>query len=810
MANLPMPEPMCCEGCRAVAELIAGAGLSDYYTYRQQPGNKPEVSVDRWQSYAADDIASAFVDRQNEVSSVVLLIGGLRCAACNWLIERHLRAMPGVLSVQVNAVTQRARIRWQSDEVNLTDILRGVAQLGYQPQPLNRQRTSDVIEAQEQLEQRAMLKRLGVAALGMMQVMMYVLPLYVRDQTHMDNDVAQLLSIISLLITTPVLLYSGWPFLRSAARAVRQRHINMDVPVALALLLAYAASVFNLATGRSETYFDSITMFIFLLTLGRYVEMRVRHRTGSATDALARMQPDVAHRLTDPAEHELKQEQWCDVPVSRLQVDDVLLVRAGEIIPADGVMLQGQSTINEALLTGESMPVNKQSGEALLAGSINVATPLRMRVTAAGERTLLSGLARLMEQAQFDKPHIARQADRVASGFLYAMLWLCLMTGMVWYFVNPARAFDAVLAVLVVTCPCALSLAAPTVIAAAISALAQRGVLVARADAIERLARVNAVWFDKTGTLTKGHMSVCSAVADDSISLQYALGIAAALEAGAQHPIADALRQFAAGQNAVAANANELEVVPGHGVQGRIGDAVYRLGRPDFAGQLRDVTTQTADDVIMLGDAKRKLAVFQLQDAVRTDAPACIHGLQQQGMQVALYSGDAQAQVDLVARQLGITDVHARQTPNSKLAALKASDQCIAMVGDGVNDAPVLAAAQVSIAMGQGAALAQASADMLLMSARLRSLPDALQVARLAQRIMRQNLGWAVAYNLCAVPLAACGFITPWLAALGMSVSSVLVTLNAARVTRANIGASSDAVTCEIPVMKPAPTSQFA
>jgi P-type Cu2+ transporter len=349
------------------------------------------------------------------------------------------------------------------------------------------------------------------------------------------------------------------------------------------------------------------------------------------------------------------------------------------------------------------------------------------------------------------------------------------------------------------------------VIAAAMSALAQRGLLVARADAIERLAQVQAVWFDKTGTLTTGRMSVRNVIVSkcidsNGVSEQHALGIAVALEAGAQHPIADALRQFAVAHNVDAASASELQVVPGCGVQGRVDDALYRLGRRDFVAQLRGVATSPADDAIVLGDVTRELVVLQLQDAVRVDAPACIHDLQQQGLQVALYSGDAQTQVDVVARQLGIADAHARQTPANKLTALKASRQRIAMVGDGVNDAPVLAAAHVSIAMGQGAALAQASADLLLMSSRLGSLPAALHVARLAQRIMKQNLWWAVAYNLCAVPLAATGLIAPWQAAVGMSVSSVLVTLNAARLMRANPVAASTA--CEMPLMKP--TSQFA
>lgn len=772
-----------------MAELIAGAGLADYYRYRQQPGNKPDIHAsDRWQSYAQPAIAAAFVTERGDENTATLLIGGLRCAACVWLIERHLRELPGVLSIHVNAATERAQVRWRKDALTLADILRRIADLGYQPQPLDRQHASDAAQQQTQREQRMMLKRLGVAALGMMQVMMYVLPLYVRDRVHMGDDVAQSLAFIGLLITTPVLLYSGWPFLHSAARAIRHRHINMDVPVALALLLAFVASVINLWRHQGQTYFDSVTMFIFLLTLGRYVEMRVRHRTGSITDALSRMQPDIAHRLCsviDPySTDDRQQEEWLDVAAAQLQIGDELLVRSGETIPADGIALNDHSTVNESLLTGESLPIAKHTGDAVMAGTINVSSPMRMRVTALGNGTLLSGLVRMMEQAQFDKPRLALQADRVARVFLHVVLWLCVLVGAAWYAVNPARAFDAVLAVLVVTCPCALSLAMPTVIAACISAMGRCGVLVTRADAIECLAQIDAVWFDKTGTLTKGQMQLKDMSVASGMTRERALSIAAALEAGAQHPIAEVLRHHAVQYAAPSLTATDLQVLPGRGVQGKIAGGTYRLGTREFVTGTRGANDATSDAAVVLGRDDQELAAFHFSDALRTDAAASVNELRQQGVQVALYSGDAEVTVAGIADQLDIRDRHARQSPADKLCALKASAQRIAMVGDGVNDAPVLAAAHVSIAMGQGTALAQASADMLLMNSTLHSLPMALRLARKSRHIMRQNLWWAVSYNLVAVPLAAVGFITPWLAALGMSLSSVLVTLNAARVMR--------------------------
>ncbi len=783
---------MCCEGCRAVAELIAGVGLEDYYRYRCEPGSKPLAQPDVWQAYAQPEVAAQFVrDEANAQRSVSLLIDGVRCAACAWLIDRMLRRVPGIVDVSVNTATTRARVVWQDGQCDLPAVLRALSELGYRPHPVN----GENLQQQAQEERRSALKRLGVAGLGMMQVMMYVLPLYVREQTHMDAEVVSFMQIVSLLLTTPVLFYAGWPFLINAMRSLRHRAISMDVPVALALLLAYGASVYNTLRHQGETYFDSVTMFIFFLALGRYVEMMVRHRTGSVTDALARLQPRIAHRVRDServdADDNGVVEAIEDIPLTALRVGDAVWVRVGEAIPADGCVTAGCSSVDESMLSGESLPVPRQVGDAVLAGTINVEAGLQVRVTAVGSATTLAGVLALLERAQADKPRQALMADRIARRFLNSLLIFAALVGLTWYFVDPSRAFDAVLAVLVVTCPCALSLATPAVIAAATTALARHGLLVTRADAIEQLAQVQHMVFDKTGTLTDGKLSLIEQPLMTSHQTinerEHYHAIAAALEHAADHPIAQAFRTAAAQLPSL--QASDVQVVPGAGVAGTVRGVAYRLGSPAFVAQLRGVALERSDDaaVIVLGDAHDELARYAVHDSLRSEAAEGIAQLAALGIRSSILSGDAAAAVQRVAGECGIAEYQARQSPADKLQVLRqlcATQRIVAMVGDGINDAPVLSAANVSIAMGGGTALAQASADVVLLHNRLSALPVAVQLARHAQRIMRQNLIWAAVYNLAAVPLAAAGMIPAWLAAVGMSLSSVLVVLNATRMLR--------------------------
>lgn len=764
---------MCCHGCQAVAELIAGVGLSDYYRYRTQPALKPEQQqTHSWQSFERAEIAAEYVHEEDGLQSVNLLIEGLRCSACAWLIERRLKRVTGISRVSVNLATLRAQVVWHETQVRLVEILRTLNELGYQALPVN----ADTAQQHKQNEQRSALRRIGVAGIGMMQVMMYVLPLYSSAQSHMDLTIEHYLQLVSLLLTTPVLFYAGWPFLSSAARALRNRNINMDVPVALALLMAYAASTYNTFRGIGETYFDSVTMFVFLLSIGRYVEMMLRHRSASRGDALAKLQPVSALLyVRDPAAGNQLQETL----VRQLKIGDEILVRAGACVPADGEVIVGTSSVDESLLTGEALLQVRAVGSRVLAGSINAEAPLRIRITALGTNTLLSGVIRLLERAQTDKPRMARVADRVARHFLHGLLALSLIVALLWWHIDPSRAFEAVLAVLVVSCPCALSLATPTVIAAASSALAKHGLLIVHADAIEQLAQIERMVFDKTGTLSTGKINISHTQMLAILDTERCLDIAAAMETGAEHPIARAFQ--ASGTTCLPVS--DVHVVVGEGVQAEVDGNTYRLGKASFVAALSGKHYNEEDVAIVLGNKTQLLARFALTDPLRGDAASSIKQLQALGINTCILSGDANSAVKNVANLCGITQYQSRCQPEDKLNVMQQYQlsERVAMVGDGINDAPVLSAATVSIVMGAGSGLAHSSADAVLLSNTLSTLPPAIILARRARIVMRQNLWWAALYNFTAIPLAALGLIPPWLAAVGMSLSSLLVVLNATR-----------------------------
>jgi Cu2+-exporting ATPase len=780
------PRAVCCAGCLAVAELIDGAGLHDFYRYRDAPSSRPEsqlLASDAWAAYDRSDIAAQFVTREGDTDSACLLIEGLRCSACSWLIDRVVSRAPGVKQVDVNAATSRAYVQWDRSAGSLGMVLRTIAQLGYRPHP-----ASDIAITQiRQDERRLGLKRLAVAALGMMQVMMFAVAVYAANLAGetMDPQLHSYFRLVSLLVATPVLMYAGKPFFVNAWNALRARTIGMDVPVSAALLLAFTASVWNTFRGSGEVYFDSVTMFVFFLTLGRFVEMAVRHRTTGITDALAQHVPASAHRMRDGAIE--------DVPTASLTEGDRVLVRPGEIVPVDGLIIEGDTHLDEALLTGESTPVHRTVGAAASAGTINTLAPIVIRVTATGAATLLSGIVALLRRAQARKPAVAQAADRAAAKFLRYVLLASGAVCAAWLAIDPSRAFEATLAVLVVACPCAFSIAMPAALAAATGELARQGVLVAHPDAIEALSKIDRVVFDKTGTLTRGEVQLeCVASLSDLPSAE-CLRIAAALESRSEHPIARAIAR-AAGSPARETSISDVRVVAGFGIEGRIDGVLYRLGTPQFVAELRGeriaaVLADEASAAVMLGNERVALARFACSDALRDEAVASVARLRSQGIATEILSGDVAPSVRKIAAACGVDGFRARQSPAQKLArvqSLQQQGERVAMIGDGINDAPVLGAANVSIAMGRGAALALAAADIVLVSERISALPDAIATARRTMHIARQNLIWSAAYNFCALPLAAFGLIAPWAAAAGMSISSIAVMMNALRVRNAH------------------------
>ena len=771
---------VCCAGCRAAAETIAQLGLEDFYRFRTAPASKPTDAAGEWRAYDDPALRDSLTRREADGRSAILWIDGLTCAACGWLITRAVTQMEGVVRADLNMATGRAQIVWDDGKATLGKLLGGIAALGYRPRVV----TGGNVDSLAKLERRANLKRLAVAGLGMMQVMMFAIAMYTGDADGMDPSIRAYLRIVSLLVATPVMLYGGWPFLRGAVNSLRMRSVTMDVPVSVGLILAYAASVFNTWRQRGEVYFDSVTMFIFFLTVARYVEMVARHHSTGVTDALSRLIPATAHRLTGGPGAEIIQ----DVDVRQLGAGDRVLVRAGEVIPADGEILGGGARIDESMLTGESVAVARIAGDRVAAGTLNADTPFTLGVTAAGSSTVLAGIVALLARAQAERPRITRAADRIAGWFLSLVLAAAAAVCGVWLVLDPSKAFPATLAVLVAACPCALSLATLVAVANASTALARRGVLVAHADAIEGLAKVTRVVFDKTGTLTDGRVQIGEFSPSRGASERDAVEIAATLEAASEHPIARAFAS-AAGAGGVAADA---QIVAGSGVEGSVGGRRYRIGtnafvRAGFGGDLGRAApgaTGARDDVIFLGDTAGFLGGFTLEDSPRPESAGVVRRLMEEGIGVEISSGDSKAAVRRVARHCSIERYAGRQTPMQKLErirSLAADGEFVAMVGDGINDAPVLGGAGVSVAMGRGSALAHASADLILVGDSLQALPDAFRLARRTMRIIRQNLAWAVAYNATVMPLAAVGWLPPWMAAIGMSASSIVVVLNSTR-----------------------------
>ncbi len=769
--------PMCCRGCQAVAQAIVDHGLGDYYKNRTAlPARGHEVlpaALESLKLYDHPQVQQSFVlEAGPHLRQALLILEGITCAACVWLNERHLMQLPGVKAVNVNYSSHRARVTWDEREITLSQILAAIQALGYNAHPFDAHGAA----ARRERERRRELRRIAVAGIAAAQVMMLAVALYAGEWYGMDTATREVLRWASLLLTLPVMFYAAVPFFASARTALRARRLNMDVPVALALTGAFAGSVIHTFEGAGHVYYDAVTMFALFLLGTRFLERGARERAAEAAENLLKLAPATATRLEAGGPR--------IVPVIELAAGDRILVKPGEAIAADGVVETGESGVDEALLTGESRPVTKRVDSRVIAGSINVDSPLTVRVTGVGEHTVLAGIVRLLDQALAEKPRLAQWADRVAAPFTWLLLAFTLAVGIAWYVLAPARAFEIVLAVLVVTCPCALSLAAPAAMAAAASRLLKRGVLITRGHALETLAQVTHVVFDKTGTLTQGKPALQAVVPLADLSAQACLELAASLEQASEHPLAASFRA-AAGQTELPA-VTDPRNEPGRGVSGSIAGRRYRLGRADGAERWEGDGAQVPPGAtqVWLSDESGPLARFVLTDTLRADAPASMEALRAEGLELAILSGDDEPAVRAVAQALSITDARSRLSPADKLAAiraLQAGGAVVAMVGDGINDAPVLAQAQVSMAMGGGTDVARATSDIVLLSERLTEVAQAVRVARAAVAVMRQNVAWAIAYNLAALPLAALGHVSPWLAALGMSASSLIVVVNALR-----------------------------
>ncbi|EKB22239.1 heavy metal translocating P-type ATPase [Aeromonas veronii AMC35] len=768
--------PMCCPGCQAVAETIMECGLASYYDHRTAPGTKGDLVPEELAALTHYDLAEVqqdFVTDSGTLREIQLTVEGLTCAACAWLIERHLMTLGGLRYINVNTTTHRARIKWDPELLSLSDILKGFAQIGYRAYPFQTHQQ----EALYAKEVRSYMFRLALAGLGSMQVMMCAVALYMDLFISVEDEFMVYFKWISLLLSTPIMIYSAQPFYVGAWRSLKQGHLSMDVSVSLALIGAFIASMWATVFNTGEVYFDSITMFVFFLLLGRFLELRARRKASESSSNLARLVPIMATRIDDEGEHE--------VAAKTLQVGDRVRVLAGATLPADGIIVEGQASLNESMLTGEQLPLLKQRGEQVYAGTINTDAPLQIRVSHRIEESRIAQIMRLQDHALDDKPAIAQMADQLSRHFILVLLIIAAAVWTFWHFHQPDQAFWVTLAVLVATCPCALSLATPTALTSATANLTRNGILLRRGHVLDVLTKANRIVMDKTGTLTTGEISLTGTTILAEMDETQCLAIARAMEAQSEHPIARAFR-LPADSISVLPSAREITPVIGHGITALVDGVRYRIGSARWLG-LDPAQERGRGLAIYLADEQQVLARFNLEDTLRPDARALIAAFKAAGLQTTVLTGDSSLQADEIAWELGVDELVKGVSPDGKLAYLKAREaqgDISIMVGDGINDAPVLAGAHASFAMAGGTDLAKNSADAILLADDLSRLLDARVLAMRTRKIIIENFAWSIGYNLLVLPLAACGWLPPYLAAAGMSLSSLIVVTNSMRLNR--------------------------
>lgn len=877
---LGKPREMCCMGCQLASQSIVEAGLEQYYLDRSEINRTASLptQLTRLEAYDHDEIKSQFVYAQDGLSVAELSVNNLRCAACTWLIESRLDELEGISKCQVNLTNQRMRVIWNEDKLPISRILAVINEIGYEAKPYRQ----DTHEAMLARHNNQMLIRLGIAALGSMQAMMYAVAIYFGEYSDMLIFQRDFLRWVSLFVSTPVFFYAGIPFFTSAWSAIRARQVNMDVPVSIALIVTFFASLYATITGQGETYYDSVSMFIFFLLAGRYIEHNARLKAATMANDLVVVEPVLVQKIAEDKEaaalilqqlkknelektavnedvsnqvsnldtreastsanptpnfmqsmdanvHQLtskiaqdwqrtrtqksaisttadEAEEKQMVTAHSLQVGDIILVEAGSEIISDGILLSQTATVSQSLLTGEGDLIIKSQGDYIVGGAQNDSQPFEMLVTALPADSQIGLIDRLMNRAMSEKPKLAQQADKLARWFVARILVLSVLVFIGWYIVDPSQAIWATVAVLVATCPCALSLATPIALTVATNRLASYGFLTTRGHTLQTLAEITHVAFDKTGTLTYGKPNLLNIelLKDNDIATatdeqkDTLLAIAAALEVGSRHPIAHAL--LTAAYQLHLPSTQALQHYPAGGVEAMIDGVLYRIGHVDFAlndadnDMVIDLVSQRASSAVVLSCQQndsvtwQALACFYFNDKVRDSAKAMLDTLKELGIETVMLTGDPSPQALVLAESLGMHSAYNALSPTDKVThiqKLQAEGGVVLMVGDGINDAPVLAAADVSTSIAGAADLAQVSSDSIILNGQIDAITAAKRISDKTERIIKQNFRWALIYNGSVLIPAALGYVPPWLAAIGMSLSSLFVVLNALRLKRA-------------------------
>ena len=737
-----------------------------------------------FRAYDSERMQRTFVRRVDAVTrETTLLVEGITCPSCIRKIERSLVALAGISECTINFTSHQARVRWDGERLRFSRILDEIARLGYRAFPCEGRQEQALFAG----NRRAGLLRIGLAGALAMQVMMISIGLYAGQEHGIDGALRDFLRWVAALLTLPVLVYCARPFYLGAFHGLRNLAPGMDVPVSLGISLAYAGSLWATWARSGHVYYDSVVMLVFFLSLSRYLEFMARHKAHEQLAGLKKIIPATTVRLVDTGSVPRREV----VPVADLQPGDRVAVRPGQIIPADGVVLSGQSDVDEAIITGESLPAAKGPGARLIGGSTNIASPLQMLVEQVGEGSVLRNITGMAEQAQADKSRLTGFADRLAVWFVLCVLTLAALVGLYWWHADPSSVLPVTISVLVVTCPCALALATPSAVASASAALMQRGIACRSADALERIARADDFVFDKTGTLTTRRLQLDEVMPCAALTAGRCLALAAALEKDSEHPLGRALARAGDGSEGVA---DGLLNHPGGGMSGSVG------GRNCFIGSRRFIEAQTgvapalpnraglaSSALAFLADENGVLAVFFFTDELRPGVAKLLRNVRQSGKRTILLSGDRCATVAHVAAQLEFDERHGEFSPADKLAFLRrnaAAGRRAVMFGDGINDVPVLAGADVAVSMNDATDLAKVHSDIVILNDNVENAAFIVLLAHRTMNVIKQNIAWAVGYNLIALPAAGLGYLTPWMAAIGMSLSSLLVVFNALRLTR--------------------------
>ena len=760
----------CCPGCQAVATAIVENGLESYYQFRSELAEKAsDDNNDILQSLKLFDeksVTEEFVLQHKQGSEIQLSIAGINCAACGWLIEKQLSQLTGVKKVGANVIAKRLMVTWDEQQLKLSQILQKIQQIGYEAKPFQTEQHENL----HRQENRTLLKRLGLAGLMTMQVMMLNLGVFFDLFGHIDEETQQYFAWISLILSTPVALYSAVGFYLSAWKALKSGAVNMDVPISFALLSIFSSGCYATITANGQTYFESLCMFVFLLLISRFLEQNARYKAAQVSANLLNHMPATATLIVN--------QQHQPVLAKNLRIGQHVLVKAGQVIPIDGKVLDGVGQVNESMLTGEFELATKHEHDHVYAGTINQVGTLVLEVTKELKYSLVSQINQLQHSALFAKPKIAALADRVAQYFVIFVLFTAASSFAFWYFVDPQRAFWIAIAVLIATCPCALGLATPVSLTCAIASLNKHGILLKRADVLEQITQVDWLGLDKTGTLTEGKFALQTLVNLSNLSDAEVLQLAASLEQFSSHPIAEVFKH----SSATLAVVNAQEIVA-RGIVGSINGCEYRIGSRSFIAL--NMPTELESFSVFLADQHRVLAAFKLSDTLRSESQSVLS--QCPVSHIELLSGDHHLAVKQLADTLDIQHWHAQLDPQQKLNVILQAQQNghkVLMIGDGINDAPVLAQADVSVTLGMSTDLAKSSADVILLDNSLHKIPLLFTLANKTQLNIKQNMLWAVAYNVLILPLAVLGILSPLTAVIGMSLSSLLVVLNASRLLR--------------------------